>query len=91
MCVLHKCDVRSCVNPSHLFLGSRADNAKDREEKGRGNQLKGESKNNSKLIEEDIIVIRASTKTQAVIAKEYNISQALVCGIRTGKRWRHIL
>ena len=35
MWVLHRCDVRACVNPHHLFLGSRQDNIKDAEIKGR--------------------------------------------------------
>lgn len=33
--VMHRCDVRSCVNPSHLAMGSVADNVADRGIKGR--------------------------------------------------------
>lgn len=35
-CVLHSCDVRACVNPEHLFLGSIRDNQEDMAHKGRG-------------------------------------------------------
>src|SRR5882672_3448747 len=49
--VLHHCDIRPCVNPSHLFLGSRQDNMDDMSMKGRAGK---------KLTAEDVRVIRAA-------------------------------
>src|SRR6516165_9709222 len=42
MCVLHTCDTPSCINPSHLFLGSQVDNVRDMIAKGRSPDRKGE-------------------------------------------------
>jgi hypothetical protein len=35
LCVLHHCDIKNCIRPEHLFLGTRGDNNRDRHQKGR--------------------------------------------------------
>lgn len=35
MCVCHKCDVRTCINPQHMFLGTLIENIADMDAKGR--------------------------------------------------------
>lgn len=34
-CILHRCDNRRCVRPSHVFVGTKTHNAADRDAKGR--------------------------------------------------------
>lgn len=42
MCVCHRCDVPACVRPDHLFLASKADNARDMYKKHRDSQSRKE-------------------------------------------------
>src|SRR5690348_11100206 len=60
MNVLHKCDVRNCVNPDHLFIGTQLDNMRDMVSKGRWRPsgVMGESHGNSKLSEADVTEMR---------------------------------
>jgi len=40
--ICHKCDVKGCVNPKHLFMGSQGDNMRDKWAKGRQGQPRAE-------------------------------------------------
>ena len=88
MKVLHSCDVRSCVNPHHLFLGTNNDNSKDMVRKGR--QAKGERTHHVKLTAHDIVEIRNSKLPQADIAKRYGVTQAAISLVVVRKNWKHI-
>lgn len=80
--VCHRCDVRACVNPHHLFLGSRADNMRDAAKKGRlGHQC-------AKLSFDDAEAIRASSERGIDISRRYGVTQNVICNIRAGRYYR---
>lgn len=91
--VLHSCDTPACVEPSHLSLGTAADNARDREERGRGHERKGEAAGPSKLTEAQVLDIYARAhagENQSDIANDYGICASNVSAIKTGQNWSHI-
>jgi len=85
--VCHKCDVRPCVNPEHLFKGTRADNNRDMREKRR--HRFGESSPMSKITEDDVSFIRSSNMSGTELAKVFGVGQYQISRIKTGKRWAH--
>lgn len=91
--VCHKCDVTSCVNPNHLFIGTQKDNVNDCWSKGRGKipLLKGEKSNGSKLNESQVRYIRDSSKTLRALSKELGISNSAVCLIKNKKSYKEVL
>lgn len=93
LCVLHKCDVRNCVNPDHLFLGTYNDNVKDCIAKGRRRPPSGEQHGNAKLLDADVISIRLflnlGAKPQA-IAEAYGVSRQSVSDIKCRRRRRQL-
>lgn len=89
MKALHKCDNPSCVNPSHLFLGTNDDNMADRSAKGR--QVRGAKQKNAVLNDDLVRELRK-------LAAEVGISEA---GRRLGiklctaqdactRSWKHV-
>jgi hypothetical protein len=90
--VCHKCDVRSCINPAHLFLGSAADNAQDMARKGRAPEgaQNGELHGRSKLTDEQVRAIRRDSRPLAAIAAEHGVSDSLISRIRNRHLWPHL-
>lgn len=91
MCVLHRCDNRSCVNPTHLFLGTYADNNADRAAKGRSADTHGEKHPRSLLSNKDarriVYLWSMGSMTQKTIGDLYGVSNSAVSKIVTGKHW----
>lgn len=87
-CICHTCDTPSCVNPAHHFLGSNAQNSADMVKKGRTRPPRGEEHGCAKLTEEQVEQIRQAVGTQRHIAALFDISQSVVCEIRSGKAWK---
>ncbi|KKK69959.1 hypothetical protein LCGC14_2928820 [marine sediment metagenome] len=88
--VCHHCDNKLCVRPSHLFVGTYKDNSQDAVHKGRTAKQFGELSGRAKLTEEQVLCIIKNTDSGRKIAKKYNVSEALVSMIKTGKTWQHV-
>lgn len=89
--VCHKCDVPSCCNPEHLFLGSQSENMQDMVRKGRG--LVGGRNANTKFTEADILAIYRDVDlglSREAIAKKFNVSAVTISHIATGRNWKHL-
>jgi hypothetical protein len=89
--VLHRCDVRCCVNPDHLFLGTNEDNMADMASKGRRRGITaGEDDGRAKLTAEDVRSIRESSLGLTKIAHQYGLNRSHVYAIRAKKVWVHV-
>lgn len=95
LCVLHKCDVRRCVNPEHLFLGTKKDNAQDMLRKGRARHVPhlGEDNGTAKLTEQDVQKVRkrhGNGETHVAIAASLGVRPTAIWSIVHGKSWKHV-
>jgi hypothetical protein len=93
--VLHRCDVRACVNPAHLFLGTPKDNSQDAVRKGRNTRLYGEQNGKAKLTRGTVLAIRRMCARgdvyQKTVAQRFGVSEATVSYIVNGSRWRRVI
>lgn len=89
-CVLHRCDNPPCVNPNHLWLGTKGDNNRDAASKGRNHH--GETHRFAKLTNLDILNIRSlwPEVSQSELARRYGVNWSAIWKIVHRKNWAHI-
>lgn len=95
--VLHRCDVPRCVNPSHLYIGTNADNMADKVSRGRSSYPRpdrlGEKHPLAKLSAEQVEEIRRLPFTYGSgreLAKRFGVTPSNITHIRQRKLWKHI-
>lgn len=91
--VCHRCDVKLCVRPDHLFLGTPQDNVADMCAKGRyvlGNH-RGERNGRAKLTRAQVESIRrraAAGESRYLLGQEFCVRRDTISEIIFGRRWR---
>lgn len=94
LCVLHRCDNPPCCNPTHLFVGTRSDNAKDMMNKGRGtlsqHKFTGERHGRARLTESKVAEMRAlfaAGVSVSAIARQFNAARSTVDHVLKNETW----
>lgn len=90
---LHNCpggDNPACWNVEHLWLGTQGDNNADRDRKGRHVPLPGMEHGCARLTDDQIIAIRADTRSYREIADAYGMAEAHIGSIIRGDAWKHL-
>lgn len=91
--VCHKCDVRACVNPTHLFLGTPGENVRDMYAKGRSNTPHGERAGMTRLTAPQVVTIKRELRrgtSQASLGRTFGVHAATIQAINEGRTWRHV-
>jgi hypothetical protein len=86
--VCHRCDVRNCVRPDHLFLGTTTDNMRDMVAKRR--QAHGERHGRAKLSAASVAEIRLALQAGAscaALGARYGVSDTVVGRIGREELW----
>lgn len=103
MFACHRCDNRGCVRPTHLFLGTAADNMADRDAKGRQasglrngshtrpeRRPKGEAHGRQKLTEDQVRAIRKALDSGASyreLGEVYGVAAQSIRCIANRRNW----
>jgi HNH endonuclease len=91
--VCHRCDNPLCINPDHLFLGTTADNMRDRDLKNRHARVAGERNPSAKLTEEAVRYARrahAEGRPRSELANEFGVANSVMDKAIHRRTWKHV-
>lgn len=91
--VRHACDNPSCVNPSHLHVGTQADNVQDCLDRSRDNRPNGERVNTAKLTKSDVRRARTLARqgeSYAAISRRLGTTPENISDVVRRKTWKHV-
>lgn len=97
----HTCPTKGCVNPLHIYAGTRRDNVRDSVRAGICGLLtsgflynKGENNFSAKLNAREVMEIRrlrSSGTPVRLLAKSFGVCETAVRKILNGKAWTHVV
>lgn len=85
----HKCDVRNCCEPTHLYLATQAENGKDKIKNG---TFRGERHPNAKISEKTASNVKLSKGKGTISERAYqfNVAESTVNNIDGGRAWAYL-
>jgi hypothetical protein len=87
--VCHTCDVRSCINPRHMYVGSHTQNMADRNARGR--VARGERIHTATLTDDAVREIRSFPEVTArEWAEKFGVTKSSIMRARSGRGWKHV-
>jgi hypothetical protein len=103
MILLHKCDVAACVNPDHLSLGTKAENNRDMQAKGRKvsggsyerphRYKRGTEHHAAKLTPDLVRQLRSDQRSgmsESQLGRKYGLSAGAAGRVARCERWKHV-
>ncbi|MGN7160836.1 HNH endonuclease [Sphingomonas sp. SAFR-052] len=98
MMACHTCDNPGCVNPNHLWEGTRSENVRDAMQKGRmvpvpptpDTYARGVRHHSAKLNPDIVRIIRSSTESGPILAKRYGVTRELISSVRRREIWKEV-
>lgn len=90
--VCHRCNVKACFNPEHLYLAPHQQNVCDAVRDGLWSDRRGEVNPAAKLTESQVKQIRAKGRSGTItsIAQKYGVSRKSIYRILDGTHWKHV-